>query len=177
MQTMHRAERAQICYTLTDTRCGTRGYRHARASYGPPRATRAANGPGTIGPGPGPAPAAATPTVAPSLWRQLINAAAAAAAAAAGRLPGRWPGPSRAEPLRRSPTPRRAPRWLPLPCAPSPSRCRRQDLVGRPAGDSSCRCREVCGVTTRLAADNKSIHAKSTRDVCCDRQGACRTCL
>ena len=45
---MHRAERAQICYKLTDTRCDTRGYRHARASYSPPRETRAANGPGTI---------------------------------------------------------------------------------------------------------------------------------
>ena len=65
-RTMHRAERAQICDTLPDTRCDTRGYRHARASYGPPRATRVANGPGTIGPGPGPAPAAATPTAAPS---------------------------------------------------------------------------------------------------------------
>ena len=43
-----------------------RGYRHARASYGTLRATRAANGPGTIGSGPGPAPAAATPAVASS---------------------------------------------------------------------------------------------------------------
>ena len=71
----------------------------------------------------------------PSRPLAAANAAAAAAAAAAGRLPGRWPGPSRAEPLRRSPTPRRAPRWLPLPCAPSPSRCRRQDPAGRQARD------------------------------------------
>jgi len=36
---MHRAERAQLCHNWPDTRCDTRGYRHARASYGPPQAT------------------------------------------------------------------------------------------------------------------------------------------
>ena len=70
----------------------------------------------------------------PSHPLAAANAAAAAAAAAAGRLPGRWPGPSRAEPLRRSPTPRRAPRWLPLPSAPSPSRCRRRNPGGSTCG-------------------------------------------
>ena len=132
-RTMHRAERAQPCYTLPDTRCDTRGYRHTRASYGPPRAIRAANGPGSIRTGHGPAPAAATPAVAPSGGG---GSCGGSCGCCCGRLPGRCRGPSRAEPPRRSPTPRRAPRRLPLPCAPSPSRCRRQDPVGRPAGDS-----------------------------------------
>ena len=66
MRILHHTKCANVCNTLRDASCDTRGYRHARASYGPPRATRAANGPGTIGSGPGPAPAAATPAVASS---------------------------------------------------------------------------------------------------------------
>ena len=173
---MHRAERAQICYKLTDTRCDTRGYRHARASYGPPRATRAANGPGTIG----------RPRSRPgssrryadhrTLWRQLVQRRQLRLLPPAG-CQGGGEG-------HRAPSPHAARRRLVERC--DGCRCRPRHRraaavvgtpAGRPVGDSSCRCREACGITTRLAADNKSIHAKSTRDVCCDRQGACRTCL
>ena len=104
------------------------------------------------------------------------NAAAAAAAAAAGRLPGRWRGPSRAEPPRRSPTPRRAPRWLPLPSAPSPSRCRRQDPVGRPGRDRGVWLPRGAWRPRASRQTTRVSNRKVTKNVCCGRRSACRTC-
>ena len=104
------------------------------------------------------------------------NASAAAAAAAGGRLPGRWRGPSRTEPLRRSPTPRRAPRWPPLPCAPPPSRCRRQDPAGRPGRDRRVWLPRGAWRPRASRQTTRVSNRKVTKNVCCGRRSACRTC-
>ena len=91
--------------------------------------------------------------------REGRSRSAEAAAAAARPVLGWWRGSSRAEPPRRSPTPRRA-RRLPLPCAPSRSaavaKTRRVDLWGT-TQHSSCRCSEACGARWQSPAASVGV--------------------
>ena len=166
---MHRAERAQLCHKWPDKRSDTRGYRRARASYGPPRATRVANGPGTIGPGPGPAPAAATPAVAPSGGGERFGGSCSCCRLPAAGAVARAIARRAATPLAdASPSAAMAAAAVRAIAEPLPSPRPGGSTWEGPRGMAAARRVE----TTRLAADHESLEHKGHQR-CLQRSPKC----